>query len=490
MFMKRKSLTIALIVCFLMLETMAFGQANAWENITHIFKENPEYQKGQVSWSIVDLKTGIEVESFQSEKRLIPASTLKLFTGAMILDRLGKSTVLETKVSLTGEIRRSKLKGDLIIKGAGDPSLGSGLAGSINADSVLSQITNALLRKEIESIHGDLIIDPHVLPYDHTVIPRKFIWEDIGSYYGAGTWGLNWRNNEYTVRFSVKSETEPAAVIDSISSWAKQLKINPQVKVVKGNPKEIYFYGGPFEREILAKGELIAGSSITERGSLPNPPLIFAEELKQYLLEKGIEIHGEIRFENTAEWKTDSLTSIKSPTIENMVKEIEFQSNNLFAETLSKLTSDYKSEEYPSGKQIGEWLKARWGNQFSDALFVDGSGLSRNNLLSTKNQTQLLYRLSTDSLAFSTFFNVIPQSGKEGTVRNLPKIEGMRVKSGSMANVRAYSGYFMDADNSPQAFAIIINNVNLPSEIIKSQIIEFLTQASKTSFTAIGLKNK
>lgn len=488
--MKKRNLIIALIACFLLLESISIGQSNNWESLTHFLKTNPEYQKGQVSWSIVDLKTGLEVEAFQSEKKLIPASTLKLFSGAMVLDRLGKNTQLETKVLSTGEIKRSKLKGNLIIKGSGDPSLGSGLAGAIDADSVLAQIANALEKKEIESIHGDMIIDPFILPYDHTAIPRKFIWEDIGNYYGAGSWGLNWRNNEFTVKFTADTMSANGLCVDSISAWAKKLVIHPQIKIVKNSPKEIYFYGGPFNREILAKGELEAGKSISERGSLPNPPLIFAEELKQYLLAKGIEIHGEIRFENTNDWKTDSITSIKSPSIESLVREIEFQSNNLFAETLSKLTSDFKSEEYPSGKQISEWLKAKWGNLFSDALFVDGSGLSRNNLLSTKIQTQLLYKVSTDSLLFSTFYNVLPESGKEGTVINLPKIEGMRLKSGSMANVRAYSGYFKDTGNSTFAIAIIINNVSLPSQTIKSHILDFLTLASKKAFTSVELKSK
>ena len=159
-------------------------------------------QRGQISWSFRDVATGQELDAFEQKKMMIPASTQKVFTTAIAINSLEISYVFQTKFLVTGRIKKGELQGNIIVRGDGDPSFGSGIAGALSGDSVLYKIGKMLQDSGISKINGHIIIDPFVWPYDHSVIPRNWTWEDIGNYFGAGAWGLNWRSNEFDIRFT------------------------------------------------------------------------------------------------------------------------------------------------------------------------------------------------------------------------------------------------------------------------------------------------
>lgn len=474
---------ILLMIGVITLTSDLISQNSNFERASATFINSREYQNGQISWAFIDVQSGETLASYQAEKLQIPASTVKVFTSAMLLQKLGAEATIKTNVFYHGQIKKHKLKGDIIVRGSGDPSLGSGLAGSMSGDSVLSKITNALKNLGIHKISGNLIIDPYILPYDHTVIPRKYIWEDIGNYYGAASWGLNWRNNEYTVQFKTDYSAPDSVAANILSPWANHLNLKYNIELIKGSPDDIYIYGGPFEFNVFAKGQIQKGSAaVRERGALPNPPYVFGKEFIEYLRNAEIELDGELIIEKTTHQELDTIFSIESPTVAQLVKEIQFNSNNLFAESLARVVSDYKTNDYPSGKQLMEWLSNYVSFEQNTALLVDASGLSRNNLVGCAQLAEFLRKMAIDSSIFKTYYPSFPQSGKEGTVKSFPHIPGMRIKSGSMANVRAYCGYIPKKNEGLIAFSIIVNNVSLPSETIKKHIIELLKSANESDF--------
>lgn len=476
---------ILMMIGLVSVSSMLLSQSDNFKSASQTFINSKEYQSGQVSWAFIDVKSGEILSSYQADKLQIPASTVKIFTAAMILKKLGSESTFKTEVFLNGQIKKNKLIGDVIVKGSGDPSFGSGLAGSMTGDSILSKITNALMNLGIERISGNVIIDPFILPYDYTVIPRKYIWEDIGNYYGAASWGLNWRNNEYTVEFNTDYSAKDSVSAKISSPWANHLNLKCDVELTKESPEDIYLYGGPFEFSVFAKGKIQEGAGVSrERGALPNPPYAFGKELIHFLKTSKIDLDGELIIETTPNQKLDTLCIIESPKVAELIREIQFSSNNLFAESLAKIVSDYKSNEYPSGKQLTEWISKYCMKEKNTALLVDGSGLSRNNLITSILQAEFLSKMANDSSIFKTYYESFPQSGKEGTVKSLPYIPGMRIKSGSMSNVRAYCGYMPRRSNDLIAFSIIINNVRLPSETIKNHIVELLKSAYTSDFTS------
>lgn len=79
---------------------------------------------------VQNLRTGEVVVSRNADKNFIPASNLKLLTTATALDALGPTHRYVTRLYFDGTARDSTLRGDLILRGSGDPSLGSQLAGA------------------------------------------------------------------------------------------------------------------------------------------------------------------------------------------------------------------------------------------------------------------------------------------------------------------------------------------------------------------------
>lgn len=444
--------------------------------------ENPAFERGTISWSFRDIQSGQELDAYQSKKVLTPASTLKLFTTGIALQKLGNFYQFETQIMVDGEVKKHQLKGNLIVKGSGDPSFGSGLAGSLPGDSVLHSILKMLRDSGITKIKGDLILDPFILPYNETVTPRNYIWEDIGNYYGAAAWGLNWRNNEFTIQFTPGKTNSDSTKATITSSWASYLTLKNSIKNAYNYSREIYVFSAPFSQSVLVEGETVANSSsFSERASLPDPPMAFGNELKAYLEANDIQIEGELKFESKrgAVWKT-----IYSPQLFELVKETNFTSNNLFAEAIAKRIAfnQIGQSANPTGDYLTKELNVYKENADSALNLVDGSGLSRNNQICTAFQTQFLRNQTKSSISAPYFIGSIPKVGEEGTMKNFPRVENMRAKSGSMNKVRAYAGYFYDKNNHQIAFSIISNNVPISNGKLKEMMIELLASAAENKF--------
>lgn len=444
--------------------------------------ENPAFERGTISWSFRDIQSGQELDAYQSKKVLTPASTLKLFTTGIALQKLGNFYQFETQIMVDGEVKKHQLKGNLIVKGSGDPSFGSGLAGSLPGDSVLHSILKMLRDSGITKIKGDLILDPFILPYNETVTPRNYIWEDIGNYYGAAAWGLNWRNNEFTIQFTPGKTNSDSTKATITSSWASYLTLKNSIKNAYNYSREIYVFSAPFSQSVLVEGETVANSSsFSERASLPDPPMAFGNELKAYLEANDIQIEGELKFESKrgAVWKT-----IYSPQLFELVKETNFTSNNLFAEAIAKRIAfnQIGQSANPTGDYLTKELNVYKENADSALNLVDGSGLSRNNQICTAFQTQFLRNQTKSSISAPYFIGSIPKVGEEGTMKNFPRLENMRAKSGSMNKVRAYAGYFYDKNNHQIAFSIISNNVPISNGKLKEMMIELLASAAENKF--------
>lgn len=456
--------------------------ATRYETARKAILDHPAFKRGDISWSFRDLETGQELDAFQSNKLLIPASTVKLFTTGIALQKLGNFYQFETKIMVDGEIKKHQLKGNLIVQGSGDPSFGSGLAGALPGDSVLFSILKVLQDSGITKIKGDLIIDPFILPYNETVTPRNYIWEDIGNYYGASAWGLNWRNNEFTIQFTPGITNSDSTKATITSRWATYLTLKNTIKNAYNISREIYVFSAPFSQSVLVEGETLANSaSFTERASLPDPPLAFGKELKAYLEANDVQIEGELKFESKrgAIWKI-----IYSPQLFELIKETNFTSNNLFAEAIAKRIAfnQIGQSANPTGDYLTKELNAYKANADSALQLVDGSGLSRNNQICTAFQTQFLRNQTKSSITAPYFISSIPKVGEEGTMKNFPRVENMRAKSGSMNKVRAYAGYFYDKNNHQIAFSIMANNAPISASKQKELMIELLASAAENKF--------
>jgi D-alanyl-D-alanine carboxypeptidase/D-alanyl-D-alanine-endopeptidase (penicillin-binding protein 4) len=92
---------------------------------------------------------------------------------------------------------------------------------------------------------------------------------------------------------------------------------------------------------------------------------------------------------------------------------------------------------------------------------VDGSGLSRRNVISPAAVLTILRRMHAGG-ARSPFVTGLPIAGVDGSLANRmmgTQAQGnVRAKTGTMSNIRALAGYVTTRDGEPLAFAIIVNN--------------------------------
>jgi D-alanyl-D-alanine carboxypeptidase/D-alanyl-D-alanine-endopeptidase (penicillin-binding protein 4) len=471
----RISLLIACWFCFI----EASAQSTFVQTRERLLN-NPAVQRGQVSWSFRDIASGQELDAHQSNKLMVPASVLKTFTTALALTKLQGTFAFETKVLVKGKIKRSSLRGDLMVMGSGDPSFGSGLAGSMPGDSVLAQISRMLSEAGIERIVGDLVIDPYALPYDHRVISPSWIWEDLGNYYGAGAFGLNWRNNEFTVTLEPAKNHDDSCRIASVSNWAKHLELVNKINSAYDTEEDVYLFSAPFSSKVFLSGVVKRrGETFTERGALPDPPLAFGLELREYLETHGVKVDGVVKIaaaetSNAQVWKV-----FRSPDLRALVSEVNQNSNNLFAECLGKKLGYAYSES--GGDALERYLSEYKPEADLAMRFDDASGLSRKNRISTAFQSRFL-RNQTHSTEFPYFLGSLPKAGEEGTLKSFRKIDQLRAKSGSMEGVRAYAGYFFDAANHWISFSVIFNQVPAKGSEQKELIATLLESASKHAF--------
>lgn len=407
------------------------------------FLSTPKGKVSSLSYFVADEKENT-IYNYQGEKGLTTASTQKIFTAATAMELLSPSYTYTTSIFTSGDIINQELYGDLILRGSGDPTLGSWRYQSTKPEHFLSAITAKLKDKKINTIRGDIYMDDGI--FDIQSIPGGWTWQDIGNYYGAGVFGINWRENQFDLT-ALGNEIiyQPMKNI----SWINELTIG-------GNSDQSIIYTAPFSDFAYINGKLPAHKKMTISGAVPNPPFQLGLELKNHLIQNGISVLGEIRtasmnlFSHQKKEIQNStlLLEWKSPTMGEIIYWFLKKSVNLYGENLLKTIAKEKTgnSQYAVGVDL---LKKYWiskGIPEEMINFADGSGLSPKNYVSAKAEVlALLY--SKKQPWFDAYFKGFPEQKN-----------GMKMKSGTMRHTKSYSGIHQAKSGKNYYFAIIINN--------------------------------
>ena len=233
-----------------------------------------------------------------------------------------------------------------------------------------------------------------------------------------------------------------------------------------------YIYGAPFSLRRYIYGSIPEKQDrFVIKGDLPDPALFFANEMASFLKASRIKVTGtpvtmRILNENN---KTKPLSDrsmlfrYSSDRLSDIIRIVNHNSNNLYAEALLRWIALSRYPEASASKGI-EVLKHFWKEKgvFGDDLVMyDGSGLSPVNRISAEMLCRVLDFMASDKNLQTIFYSSLPCPGVSGTVRSFLKNSSlskrMRLKSGSMAHVQSYAGYY-DSGNKRYAVAIIVNN--------------------------------
>jgi serine-type D-Ala-D-Ala carboxypeptidase/endopeptidase (penicillin-binding protein 4) len=468
------------LILFLFLPFIGFNQVTK-ESLT-TFVNDPVFKYASISFDMVDLQTGKSVLSHDANRVLITASTAKLFSTASAIELLGPNFQPETRLYTEGTIdENGVLHGNIWIRGAGDPSLGSKYFGSGEPDAFLIDWVTKLQSLGIKQVAGAIIADASEFGYNG--VPDGWSWNDIGNYYGAGPSGLTIYDNLLEYKFEVPVKVGATTKLLNVHPAIPGLHFKNNIVAAESKGDNAYIYGAPYAYDRFGEGSLPAGSkSFVVKGSLPDPELLFAQELERVLNEKGIATTEEAKSTRNIEvTKGDQfyanmhlLHSHKGVKLIDVAKETNFRSVNLFAEHMITLVGRNKGRIGTTNEGI-RVIEEFWKSKIdlNGMRLADGSGLSRSNAISARHFTQLLNHMHTSTNS-KAFFATLPITGVSGTMVGVCKDERahgkIHAKSGSINGVRSYAGYIKSESGKIYSFALIVNNADCASSILKRKM--------------------
>ena len=465
----------------------ASGPSNQEAAIQYIPKavavslEKSQIPKEAISISVVEIEPGrpgkISAKpelAWRSKEAMNPASTMKLLTTLTGLDMLGPQYRWRTNVYTDGLIRQGTLKGNIYLQGTGDPKL---------VPEELAKMMKALQNLGIQKIDGNLFFDRSA--YAPNVMEHNTIDGESLRAYNVPPDPLLYAFRTLSFQLG-KSRT--ADFIDiSYTPPLSQLKVINQMQLVDQTcdswKSNIRFNLDPEGDGATTKQLLTAQFS----GSFPNSCKgvnynVVALDANTFLtqgftaaweLAGGTWTHAPTGKSGTVPLASRLLLQFEGIPLADDVQDINKYSNNVMARQLM-LTLALEKMGKPATTENGElviqsWLKGL-GLQFPELVIENGSGLSRTEAISAEHLTQLLVAARNLSVADS-FYNSLPIAGTDGTMRNrlmahlrkflhLKKKPEARIKTGSLADVRAISGYVMSKSGKMYAVTSFINHPN------------------------------
>ncbi len=416
------------------------------DTATKNLMNSPLAVSSNISLYVAD-ENGQLIYEYNGNKGLSTASTQKIFTAAAALETLGKNYTYQTTASYSGTISSGNLNGNLFISSNGDPTLGSWRYEGFKPENFKQKFLEALKKSGITKISGDLIIDDSY--FDHQTIPGGWPWDDLGNYYGAGIWGINWRENQFDINISGTDFKSFSYPLEGVQ-WLNDLKAS-------GNSDQSLIFTAPHSDVALINGNLPSGKITTVSGAVPNPPLQLGVEAIKWLKESNIEISGKVVTNSQLEIEGKSPFSIsknkvilhyESPTLDKIVYWFLRKSVNLYGEALIKTLGKEKKQN-SSFKSGVAYLKEFWTSKAINSNminFADGSGLSPQNYVSAKAEVQALLYAKKQPW-FSSYYEGFPTQDN-----------GMKMKSGTMRDTKSYAGYHTAKDGKKYVYSAIINN--------------------------------
>ncbi len=433
------------------------------------FASDQQLAFASTSLTVLNAETGEVIFSENGNTGLASASTLKTITAATAYHLLGRDYTWETTLGYSGTISGDgTLNGDLIIKGTGDPSLGSDRYDKTKSATILKRWVDAVARAGIKRLSGRIIADDSL--FGTQTMPGGWTWGDMGNYYGAGPSALTWRENQFDLIFRPGSVGQPAALLRTEPDMGYLKIVNEVTTGRSGTGDNVYAYSAPYSTIVYLRGTYGVDLKKAISASVPDPAAHLALSFKNSLKGAGINAESSITArqlvaDNLAiASNAKILDTYTSPTLEKIVYWFNQKSINLYGEHLVRTLAWKQGKDVttPDGVTV---IRDFWNKKLGidkDAMNIyDGSGLSPANRITTMSMAQILQSIKKEPW-FSSYYE------------SLPVYNNMRMKSGSISDVIAYAGYQTSSNGTPLVFSIMMNNYSGSSSAARQKLFNML----------------
>ncbi len=413
---------------------------------------------------VVNVRTGEEVYARDADRALLPASTTKVITTAAALRALGPSYTFRTDLLHTGELGDDGvLKGDLYVRGGGDPTL-------VLED--LWKMVQELRLEGVRKITGDVVFDDDLFEGSAGVPgwDKPLDKRNGPAYYPAlGALSLNFN----TVALFVGPGTEvgePARI--ELETPSAVIEVDNQATTGSANGRRWL----KVERELsgvktkFTVTGVVPATSDTRRyyRSVGDPTAYFTGAFAALCKSQGISVKGKYIDGSTPD-DAELLVRRHSPSLGVILQSVDKHSNNFMAESVL-LAMGLEHGGAPATTAMGlevvrDYLESL-GLDIEGDTIVNGSGLTRVGGLRPELLTAVMVDMYDDRQVGPEFRAALAIGGLDGTLRSRFRGEDqagrVRGKTGSLDGVHCLTGYVEAADGEVYAFAFFVNQIRGP----------------------------
>jgi D-alanyl-D-alanine carboxypeptidase/D-alanyl-D-alanine-endopeptidase (penicillin-binding protein 4) len=404
--------------------------------------------------------------SYNADQLFLPASNAKLLTTAAAMVALKPQFKYQTPVLATG---RAPVLSTLRLIGQGDPSLG---------DPQLEQIALTLQSKGIQQI-DTLIGDDS--KFTGNLIEPSWAWEDLQGGDGLPINSLMLNGNVRSLQLTPQVVGQPLKLQWLSSTIPRALMLANQTMTVPASAPEFVETSQDGD-QLTVQGQLHAGAAPeTIDVPIPQPGIAFLERFRALLNAHHIRVNRlSLATTFTPRLQDYRVTAINSPPLSMLITHINQDSDNFYAEALLRqLGATQASRPTPSTAEQGIKILGQTLTQLGVASqgyqLVDGSGLSRKNLVSPRALVQTLQAIAQSPYG-EVFRSTLAVAGESGTLKQRflgTVVKGQfQGKTGSLQGTAALAGYLNRSPADPLVLSIVVNHSTQAHGVLRQAVDE------------------
>jgi D-alanyl-D-alanine carboxypeptidase/D-alanyl-D-alanine-endopeptidase (penicillin-binding protein 4) len=395
------------------------------------------------------------IYDLNSKKKMIPASISKVATASAVLEYFPPGHKFKTQLLSEADVQDKVLKGDLYLKGGGDPGFVS---------ENMWFLVNTFKRNEIIKVEGDIVVDDSIFDAKRFDTSRQP--ERVDRAYDApvGAMSFNWNSINIFVRPGAKPGEPGKVFLDPENDYVrlvnKTTTMTGDSNSIAASRVEDKDFGGDV---IHVSGKIGKGSKeVVIFKSITKPDLWAGYNLKSFLAQRGVQVTGKIRIGKATE-KMTLLAESESKGIEQTLADMNKFSNNYVAEMLTKNMGTLKGipGSLDSGMEMINAHLKKLGLPEDQYVIQNPSGFTRDNKMSSYAMWKIIVHLKNDFQVQPEFLSSLPIAGIDGTLKkrmkNSPGERWVRAKTGYLNNVVSLAGYAGRKDGRVFAFSFIFN---------------------------------
>jgi D-alanyl-D-alanine carboxypeptidase/D-alanyl-D-alanine-endopeptidase (penicillin-binding protein 4) len=448
-------MVLSMLVCAAMLAPAALGQS--LQRQIELALHSAGLTQGRVGVAVHDPQTGRDLVDINADDPLIPASNMKLLTSGAAVSVLGGDYAFRTELQLDGD--------RLILRGSGDPALADHeLLKEMNLD------VEDLVRVWVDAARNsgvtirELVVDDRA--FDRELFHPSWPTDQLNRWYCAQVSGLNFHTNVLSVYARPASPgAPPSLAVEPESPW---IIMANRGETRTDGANTIWIARPKLANEFTVYGAVRFPLAEPVEVALNDPARYVGDLLADRLNRAGlgkpqvrIAVDGE-SFDNAK-----TIAVVRTP-LDVVLRRCNVSSHNLYAEALLKRMGNEttgRPGSWTSGAAVIRMaMQRRLGpSDASSVQIADGSGMSRDNLVSAGVLARWLASFDPKDDTDRVFIESLARAGLDGTLKN--RFQGMspaheiRAKTGYIRDVSSLSGYVTDSATGQRlAFSIIVND--------------------------------